>query len=292
MTVNDTLRTGLIGWPVEHSVSPAMHNAAFAALGIAGRYELLPTPLADLPQRVASLRRDGFRGVNVTVPHKQAIIAALEGVTDAARAIGAVNTLLDRGGRWIGDNTDGNGFLAALQDAGFAPADKHALVLGAGGAARAVAYTLSQACCAVTLVNRTPKRARQLAADLRLLAHAAIDALDTPDAVYEVDLTRYHLLVNCTSVGMWPHVDDSPWPDDLALPASWTVLDLVYTPLETRLLASARASGAHAMDGLGMLVHQGALAFELWTGQAPPIAVMRAAAEEALTKRRHPEQEG
>jgi len=269
---------GLIGWPVEHSVSPAMQNAAFEALGLPWRYQLLPTPPGEVGAALARLRAEGYRGANVTVPHKQAVMPFLDEIGAAARAIGAVNTLVLREGRWEGHNTDAQGFLAALRAGGCQPEGQRVLVLGAGGGARSVVYALTQVGCEVTIYNRTASRARALAADMAGLGRS-VSAVATLD---ELDLGTFGLLVNATSVGMWPDVDASPWPAALPLPGQWTVFDLVYNPAETRLLAQARAAGATTIGGLGMLVYQGALAFELWTGYRPPVALMRAAAERAL----------
>jgi shikimate dehydrogenase len=269
---------GLIGWPVEHSVSPAMHNAAFDALHLPWRYDLLPTPPDEVEARLKGLASKGYRGVNVTVPHKQAVMLYLAGMSDAARAIGAVNTIVVQPDGLIGHNTDGDGFLAALREGHFEPAGRRALVLGAGGAARAVVYGLLQAGCAIAIHNRTPKRAARLVCALRDMGFEAAAA----GALSELDLASFDLLVNSTSVGMWPEMEGSSWPDTLPLPAKWTVFDLVYNPPETRLLARARAAGLQAIGGLGMLVHQGALAFEMWTGCVPPLDVMRRAAQSAL----------
>lgn len=269
---------GLIGWPVEHSVSPAMHNAAFDALGLAWRYTLLPTPLGGVRAALDDLTARGYRGANVTMPHKQVVMSYLDEITGAAQAIGAVNTIVVQRGRLIGHNTDGDGFMAALREAGFEPAGRRALVLGAGGAAQAVVYALALTGCAVTLYNRTAQRAIQL-------AHRAQDlGVHVPVVTALADLEPAHLdlLVNATPVGMWPRSDASPWPEALPLPSHWTVFDLVYNPAETRLLAQARAAGARTVGGLDMLAHQGALAFELWTGRSPPIDVMRVAAWNAL----------
>ena len=269
---------GLIGWPVEHSVSPAMHNAAFEELNLPWRYSLLPTPPEGVEARLASLRSGGYRGANVTVPHKQAVMAHLDEVSAEARAIGAVNTILVHGDRLIGHNTDGNGFLYALAEGGLQPRGKRALILGAGGGARSVVYALTREGCTVAIHNRTAQRARDLARDLQLADSQASIVAD----LKELDLDRFDLLVNTTSLGMWPRTDSSPWPAPLPIPARWTVFDLVYNPTETRLLAQARAAGATTIGGLGMLLHQGILAFKMWTGQAPSMKTMRLAAEQAL----------
>jgi len=278
-----TQLVGLLGWPVEHSLSPAMHNAAFEVLGLNWCYVPLPVPPERVGAAVKGLAALGFCGANVTVPHKQAVMPYLDEIDETAQAIGAVNTILVREGRLIGYNTDGDGFLAALREAGFTPAQRRALVLGAGGAARAVAYALAQADCAVAIHNRTEQRAVQLAHHIqRAGTRAPVTWLSTDALPTEVDRARFDLLVNATSVGLWPRTDATPWPETFPLPSHWTVYDLVYNPRETRLLAQARAAGATAVCGLGMLIHQGALALELWTGHPPPVETMRVAAEDAL----------
>jgi shikimate dehydrogenase len=272
-------RVGLLGWPVAHSVSPAMQDAAFRALGLPRRYELLPVPPDELPTAVAGLAARGYRGANVTVPHKETVLALLDGVEETARAIGAVNTLVWRDGGWLGTNTDAAGFLAALRRAGFEAAGRRALVLGAGGAARAVVYALGQADCAAVVYNRTAERARRLVRELAPSGAAKATVVDSLDGL---DLDGLDLLVNATPLGQWPQAGASPWPEALPLPAHWTVFDLVYNPAETRLLARAGAAGAMAVEGLEMLVQQGALSFKLWTGREAPVDVMRAAARRAL----------
>ncbi|HDQ72407.1 MAG TPA: shikimate dehydrogenase [Chloroflexi bacterium] len=291
---------GLIGWPVAHSLSPAMHNAAFEALGLNWRYVPLPTPPGQVAAAVQGLAALGFRGANVTVPHKQAVIPALDAVAPDAQALGAINTLvvergpaldqdldldldldLDRGQPAVvrGHNTDAAGFVGALRDGGFDPGEKKAVVVGAGGAARAVVFGLLQAHAReIVVLNRTGERAEALVADMRQHApddvHLCSSAL-TPQSLVESARTA-DLLVNATVVGMWPHAAGTIWPTDIPIPAHLTVFDLVYAPLETRLLQQARAAGAHTLDGLGMLVRQGALAFEMWTGiPVPPDVLVR-----------------
>ncbi|MGC9333775.1 MAG: shikimate dehydrogenase [Anaerolineae bacterium] len=283
MTESGPKTVGLIGWPVEHSASPAMHNAAFERLGLDWLYVLLPAEPGNLQAVVDALRQEPFRGANVTVPHKQAIMAYLDGVTEAVRGIGAVNTIIADRGRLTGHNTDGDGFLAALREAGFEPAGRQALVLGAGGAARSVVCALASEGCAVTIHNRSIARARQLVEEMQHLGlEGPITWVQGEVGLARLDLGAFELLVNATSAGMWPRTDASPWPGGLVLPSHWTVFDLVYNPAETRLLARARSAGAKAVGGLEMLVHQGALAFALWTGQDAPVEVMRAAARQAI----------
>jgi shikimate dehydrogenase len=213
----------------------------------------------------------GFRGANVTVPHKEAVLPYLDATDPAAEMLGAVNTLvIDRPMRdsptVTGYNTDVPGFLAALKKASFEPIDKRAVVVGAGGAARAVVAALLTARAAqVTVLNRTLDRATRLVSELT--SHVVDVDLKVAPLKALVEVTwNADLLVNATPVGMMPNITESVWPGDVPLPSSLVVFDLVYAPLQTRLLQQVKESGAHAIDGLGMLIHQGALAFTLWTG--------------------------
>lgn len=292
----ETQLVGLIGWPVAHSLSPAMHNAAFDALGLNWRYVPLPVPPGQVEAAVRGLAALGFRGANVTVPHKRAVMPALNIATSNVRVLGAVNTLVvgqraDEKRPVIGGyNTDAHGFVGALRQGGFEPEDgESAVIVGAGGAARAVVFGLLWSGTGeIVVLNRTPERAQSLVSDLgsRHGWSTRLRALPlTPEAL--VESTRAAgLLVNATTVGMCPHVDGSVWPDSVPIPSHLTVFDLVYNPLETHLLRQARQSGARAIDGLGMLVRQGALAFDLWTNQGLTLdeiaGPMRAACERTL----------
>ena len=278
MSDHPTQHVGLIGWPVEHSVSPAMHNAAFEELGLHWHYSLLPTPPDGVEARLATLYADGYQGVNVTVPHKRAVMSHLDEISEAARAIGAVNTILARRDRLTGHNTDCDGFMSALAEVGVQAVGKRALILGAGGGARSVVYALTREGTTIAIHNRTEERAKDLIRDLSLADSQASVVND----LGRLDLDQFDLLVNTTSLGMWPQTNASPWPDALPMPFHWTVFDLVYNPAETRLLARARAAGAATIGGLGMLVHQGVLAFEMWTGQSPSVEAMCLAATRAL----------
>jgi shikimate dehydrogenase len=287
MTIDGRTRlVGLMGWPVEHSLSPHMHNAAFDALELNWRY----LPFAVAPDQIgpalAGLRALGFVGSNATVPHKQAVIPHLSTLTDAARAIGAVNTIwVGTAGGLHGDNTDAHGFLASLREASFDCRDVCAIVLGAGGSARAVAYALGAAgAAAVELWNRTPDRAETIVHDMSAhFPHVAYTARPLAEGL-AAPIGSVDLLVNCTPVGMWPHVEATPWPLDVHLPGSCLVMDLIYRPQETIFLRQARAAGARTLNGVGMLVHQGAAAFRRWTGIEPPVAVMRDALLAALQR--------
>jgi shikimate dehydrogenase len=277
-----TILTGLIGWPVEHSLSPAMHNAAFEALGLDGRYDLLPVQPGELAARLPDLAAYGYVGLNVTVPHKEEALALADRATQIARVIGAANTFTLRDGVILADNTDAPGFLADLEAEGV-EASTSALVLGAGGAGRAIVYALASAEAQVNVVDRIPKRAKRLEADLKRDLFFA-DVTAYPLSALEEAARDVELVVNCTSLGMWPHVDASSWPDDLPFPATARVAyDLVYRPRKTRFLAQAEAAGVRPIGGLGMLVRQGALSFEAWTGKEAPVEVMRAAAEAILS---------
>ena len=271
--------TGLLGWPVAHSRSPGMHNAAFAAAGIAGVYLPLAVPPERLAAAVQGLVALGFRGVNVTIPHKQAVIPLLDDLTPAARAIGAVNTILVReDGRLYGDNTDAPGFIADLTEQGVVLADiaaEGALVLGAGGSARAVVFALATAGVPVTVWARRAEQAQALCDGLRPFLPSAVVLQVLPPTAPTPG--RPALIVNCTPVGMEPQVGVSPWPSSWALHPGQIVYDLVYNPPHTRLLQQAAAHGARGINGLGMLLHQGALAWELWTGRPAPLAAMRRA---------------
>jgi shikimate dehydrogenase len=265
-------RVGVIGWPVSHSISPAMHNAAFAAQGMADwSYERLPIPPDIIKLGLRELRDHGFIGVNVTVPHKQAVMPFVR-PDERARAVGAVNTIDFRDNR--ATNTDIAGFIDDLKAHNVQLANANVLVLGAGGAARAAVYGLAGEGASIGIINRTPDKARQMVGDLGV--NAQVMSFAATDDWY-VDL-----IVNCTSVGMWPNVDECPWPEDAPFPEGVTVYDMVYRPEHTRLMDKAEARGGRAIGGLGMLVRQGAAAFEIWTGVKAPLDVMFEAARAGL----------
>jgi shikimate dehydrogenase len=286
-----TTLVGLIAWPVGHSVSPPMHNAAFEVLGLNWCYVPLPVAPSQVENAVRGAAALGFRGVNVTVPHKQAVIPALDVVAPDAAQFGAVNTIVierDAAGAptTTGHNTDYQGFLSSLRQGGFEPAGKSAVVVGAGGAGRAVIFGLLQADARDVLVLDTmPQQVQSLMRDLGQIRTSVLRTMPlTPDTLIE-SARAADLLINSTPVGMSPKIAASIWPDDVPFPAHLAVFDLVYNPQETQLLKQARAAGALGIDGLDMLVRQGAIAFELWTGQEAPFDVMRAACERALGQR-------
>lgn len=264
------MRAFLFADPAAHSLSPLMHRAAFQYAGLKGTYEALRIPADALPQAVAGLRTPDVLGANLSLPHKEAALHMLDGLTPAARAIGAVNTVIHQGGHLLGENTDAPGFRQALLDAGYTfPAGAQVVLLGAGGAARAAVYALLQAGQRVQIVNRTPQRAEALARDFHG-AGTAISAVTLAGVTWD-DVS---LIVNSSSAGL-SQPQESPLPDfDFArLPAHTLVYDMVYKPAETRLMREARRAGLRAENGLGMLAHQARLAFQAWTGAEVPVGV-------------------
>jgi shikimate dehydrogenase len=267
--LSDWTRLGVLGWPVAHSRSPQMMGAALRTAGLAGwRYQRLPLPPALFAETVAALGGAGFRGVNVTIPHKQAALAVADGPTDRAKAIGAANTLVfESSGAIVADNTDAPAFIEALPTP---PAGRSALVLGAGGTARAVVWALASAGAAeVCIWNRNPERARELAEELGARVVSEAGPAD--------------VLVNCTPVGRQPKdLSFKQLPvraDELAM--FGCIVDFVYGWGETALVQSARALGVPTVDGLDLLVGQGALSFERFTSLPAPVREMRAAAHHA-----------
>ncbi len=277
-------RLAVLGHPVSHSRSPAIQNAALEALGLAGEwvYEAIDLAPEEFPERTRALPGEGFAGVNVTIPHKEAALAIADEASDSARRIGAANTLTFEGGSIRADNTDAPGLLAALP----APIDgRTALVLGSGGSARAAAWALAGAGVPVSVWNRTAARADELVRDLAGAgAGMADEARLIPVSTEQARANGYDLIVNCTAVGMG---DEDPFEelplDPERFDARMVLVDFVYGGSETRLIAEARARSATAIDGLEILVRQGAESLRIWTGREPPLDVMREAA-----RRGHP----
>ena len=272
---------GLMGDPVGHSISPAMHNAAFRALGLDYAYLPFHVRSGDLPAALQGMRALNIRGLNVTIPHKVAVIGLLDGLDPLAEQIGAVNVVLNSSGRLMGYNTDAQGFLRMLAGQGIGPRGKDIVVLGAGGAARAICFALASQGASLTIVNRTAARAQACAGDISKAFGAPVKALG-PDPERLADaLADAGLLVNATSVGMLPDCGATPVGRDLLGP-HLTVVDIVYNPYQSRLLKEAAEAGAGTVSGLEMLIWQGALAFEIWTGRQAPLDVMRKAAAAAI----------
>lgn len=273
-------RVGIIGWPVAHSLSPVMHNAAFQALGMRDwSYDAMAIPPDIIQKALSEPKQHGYIGLNVTIPFKEKVLTLVR-PDNKARAIGAVNTIDFRDDS--GTNTDVDGLIDDLL-AHDVPLDgQRVLVLGAGGAARAAIYGLRQQGAEVIVVNRTLTRAQDLLISLTMTAGIRdVRALTLDDAVE----WGPQLIVNCTSAGMIPHVEETPWVEGLPFPSEVTVYDMIYRPAQTRLMRMAAAHGGRAIGGLGMLVRQGAAAFEIWTGRAAPVEVMIQAAQDELARR-------
>jgi len=275
---------GLIGNKLSHSISPQFQQAAFDYLGLDIRYEVWETAKDSLPEVVGGLRDASKLGANVTIPYKEAALPLLDDVDKDARRIGAVNTIVNRGGKLIGYNTDASGFMRALrEDGAFSPRNKRVVLLGAGGAARAVGFALVDAGVrSVIILNRSVERGGVLAWDLKV-SEIEVAALSWKDGNTLTALAECDLLVNCTSVGMKDSPGEGKSPLGIGLiPKRALVYDVVYNPMETPLIAAAKKAGARTLGGLPMLVYQGAASFEFWTGKSAPIDIMMRVAKRAL----------
>lgn len=278
---------GVLGQPVAENPTGVMQEAGFRAAGLNWRYLTMEVPPNRLGEAVRGLRALGFRGFNLTIPHKVEVMKDLDDVAPEARLIGAVNTVRREGDRFIGENTDGKGFLRGLRvDAGVDPRDKRVVVLGAGGAARAIATELGLAGAKeITVVNRSRDRGIAMTGDLRRNLKCPVTLLAW-DSVYAVP-KDVDVLVNATPIGLFPDVGAMPAVDLAHASTDLVVCDAVFNPPETRLLAAARARGLATLDGLSMLVHQGVIGFEIWTGQKAPEGVMKEALRKALCDGTH-----
>jgi shikimate dehydrogenase len=268
-------RLGLIGYPLGHSLSPKIHAAALQACELQGDYSLFPIHPDDqqgLKDLLARVRAGEIHGLNVTIPHKQHVIEFMDELTPTAQAIGAVNTIYMRNDKLIGDNTDAAGFLADLKKfmaespsptgRGAGVRGKSAIVLGAGGSARAVVYSLLSDGWNVTLAARRHEQAQQF--------RDSFPSHHLLFATFNIQPLTFNLIVNTTPLGMTPNIETSPLDEYKALSKHAFIYDLVYNPRETKLVRDARAQGLSATTGLGMLIEQAALSFEIWTGHAPP----------------------
>ncbi len=272
---------GVIGDPIEHSLSPVMHNAAFKHLKLDFVFLAFRVKAADLENAMRGVRGLGIRGLNVTMPHKTAITRHLDEADSTVKFLGSANTILNSNGKLSGFSTDGVGALHALRENGVNPEGKKVLLLGAGGAAKAIAYTLAQEAGALCVLNRVPEKAAVLADALnRVFGKEVVGGALSPSTVQR-NLQDADILVNATSVGMHPHVNQSVVPPQWLKP-DLTAMDIVYNPVETKLAKDAKAAGAKVISGVEMLLYQGAASFEIWTGHAAPIKVMRAAALKKL----------
>lgn len=259
---------GLLGWPVEHSISPKMHNAAFEALDLNWHYELVPAGPDELESAVKEKLAEGYLGFNVTIPHKQTVLylPQIAEVSEDVEKLGAANTLIRReDGRLRAENTDWQGFADDLFANNIKVRGGDCVILGTGGSSKAVAYALKElGAASITYVSRNPNRRD-------MLSYEQLDRLE-----------GVRLIVNTTPVGMWPDIQASPWPLDQHLPTGAAVYDLIYNPRITLLMQQAQRDGLLNVSGLGMLVRQGALSFEMWTGLMAPLDAMSNAAREAL----------
>ncbi len=278
-----TIVCGVIGDPIEHTMSPVMHNAAFKKLGIDYLYVPFRVRKEELEKAIAGMRALNIRGLNVTIPHKVEVISFLDKVDPLVEKIGAVNTIVNDDGVLTGYNTDATGFLQALLERGVEPKGKNTVILGAGGVSRAISFILAERGAHLVILNRQLELdwAEELAQRISQIFNKEIKALVLNEGNLAEVLERAEVLVNATSVGMSPNIDETPVPARL-LKSGLTIFDSVYNPVKTRLLREAEAAGVKAIGGLDMLVWQGALAFEKWTGQKAPLELMRGEAIKAL----------
>jgi shikimate dehydrogenase len=274
---------GIIGNPIEHSISPAMQNAAFSKMKLDYVYLPFRVNSDGLAEAMQGVRGLNLGGLNITIPHKVAVIPLLDEIDPLVENLGAVNTVTNDEGYLKGYNTDAAGFLGTLTAAGVKPAGKKAVILGAGGAARAAAFVLLDRGADIILINRHLKPGNDLAGKLNRLFRRDVQALELNAANLRAAMGEAEILVNTTPVGMWPQVGETLVPKRM-MKERLTVIDIIYNPIKTRLLYEAEAQGARTISGLEMLVRQGAAAFEHWTGQKAPVDVMRRAARRELEK--------
>ncbi|MBI2850169.1 MAG: shikimate dehydrogenase [Chloroflexi bacterium] len=284
MTTNISGKTrvcGLIGDPVEHTMSPAMHNAAFAKLGLDYVYVSFRVKGTELDKAIAGMRALNMRGLNVTIPHKVAVMKLLNRLDPLAEKIGAANTIVNDDGVLTGYNTDATGFLQPLLESGIEPKGNNVALVGAGGASRGISFILAERGANLIILNRQQDRAKDLADRISQTFGSSVAALELSPGNLAKTLAKTEILVNATPVGMSPKSDETPVPAELLKPGL-VVYDIVYNPVKTRLLREAEAAGCKTISGLDMLVWQGALAFEKWTGQKAPVELMKAEALKLL----------
>jgi shikimate dehydrogenase len=274
---------GVIGDPIEHTLSPIMHNAAFEALELDFAFLAFKVKAAEIGNAISGMRALNIHGLNVTMPHKDLVIKYLDQVDPTAKTIGSANTILNKDGRLFGFNTDGVGALNALEQNGVKPKGKKVLLLGAGGAAKAIGFTLSQETDVLVILNRTPKQATDLAALLRQKFNKKIEAGALSSSAVKNNLADADVLINATSIGMEPNTDKNSIEPEWLKP-NLAVMDIVYNPIETKLAKDAKAAGAKVVSGIEMLIYQGAASFEIWTACRAPIEVMRKAVLNHLQK--------
>jgi shikimate dehydrogenase len=283
MTISGKTRVcGVIGDPIEHSLSPTIHNAAFNHLKLDFVFLAFRVKTADLENAVRGMRGLGIHGLNVTMPHKSAVIGCLDEVDFTVRFLDSANTILNRDGRLSGFSTDGVGALKALRENGIDLSGKKVLLLGAGGAAKAIAFALVPEVGELAILNRSAEKAEELAETLgHMFNRKVISGALSPDAI-KTNLRDTDILVNATSAGMKPNLSQSLVAPEL-LKSDLAVMDIVYNPVETKLAKDAKTAGAKVISGVEMLIYQGAASFEIWTGHEAPIEVMRKAALNKLS---------
>ena len=275
---------GVIGDPIEHTLSPTIHNAAFSHLGLNFVFLAFHVKTADLENAIQGMRGLGIHGLNVTMPHKNKVITYLDELDEAVKFLGSANTILNKTGKLSGFNTDGKGALKALRENGVKLSKKKVLLLGAGGAAKAIAYSLGREVGELVVLNRAAEKAQELAERLtKTLGKKVVGGSLSLDTVAE-NLPVSDVLINATSVGMNPAANQSIVAPQWLRP-DLTVMDIVYNPVETKLAKDAKAAGARVISGVEMLIYQGAASFEIWTGKPAPIEVMRKAALNRLSSK-------
>jgi shikimate dehydrogenase len=274
---------GVIGDPIEHTLSPIMHNAAFNHLKLDYAFLAFKVKPAEVENAVNGMRALNILGLNVTMPHKKEVINYLDKIDQTAKFLNAVNTIHNKNGKLLGFNTDGIGALKALKENGVNPHGKRVLLLGSGGAARAIAYALVQEADELVVLNRTVEQAKELASLLERTFNKKVVGDSLSPKVIQDNLWDSDILVNATSVGMKPNATQSPVAPEWLKP-DLAVMDIVYNPIETKLDKDAKAAGAKVISGVEMLIYQGAASFEIWTGHSAPVEVMRKAALNHLNK--------
>ncbi len=275
---------GIIGHPIGHSLSPLLHNAAFKELGMECKYEAFDIELTSLGAALRNFKALDYSGLNVTIPYKELIRPLLDGMDEQAKEIGAVNTILMSDEKAIGYNTDVHGVVKSLEPYKKELEGSHALILGAGGAARSVVYALIHYFdfAAITITNRSQLRAQNLLKDLRYSTRTRVRAVSLLKDELNESVNHATLIINATPIGMYPHIHESPFDPEVAFRKDQIVMDLIYRPILTATLREAQKAGARTISGLEMFLHQGARAFELWTGQTMPLQKARKTIEKAL----------
>jgi shikimate dehydrogenase len=284
MTVTVSGRTrvcAVIGDPVEHSLSPVIQNAAFYALNLDVIYTAFRVKPSDVANALSGIRALGVLGLNVTMPHKEAVIAHLDWIDDTAKFLNTVNTIHHKNGKMLGYSTDGIGAFRALKENGSDPQGKRVLIFGAGGAARSIAHALIQEADELVILNRTVSEAEKLSELLKRKFGKKISVGSLSSEVVKEKISDSDILLNTTSAGMNPNINQSLVMSDI-LKSDLTVMDIVYNPYKTQLAKDAQAAGIKVISGVEMLIYQGAAAFEIWTGQQAPVQVMRKAALEQM----------